>query len=227
MGTFLQKDELYSEAERLGVDLTGLKWAQMQSAVLKAKQAEGENIHYTDQKTQLKKQERLQNKPVSIPNETYIISVEVPARKYQMVHYDEPLAEDLDTEEISLDIGSNIGSSGYTTKTYKTKGRGKRVIASASAPKINCGIEYNPARDWVPRTIYQGRVGYIYSHPELPNIKSLLKQTGYFSDYEAELGDKSPYLWYAAGKILTIDINKTHQIFREISAKAKRDMGIS
>lgn len=40
MARFMDKETLYSEADRLGVDLTGLKWPQMQKAVIDAQNAE-------------------------------------------------------------------------------------------------------------------------------------------------------------------------------------------
>lgn len=221
LGTFMKKEDLLLEAERLHVNLEGLTWPQMQKAVLAAKTSNGENIHYTDKSVEERKEKREVANSSKLPDINYIISVEVAPTKTQLLKYDEELDEDLITEEVRLsphDAGNN-----YTTQTYKVRGTGRKVIAQSTAPKENCGIEYNPARDFVPRTIWKGQVGYIYSHPTLPCIKSLLIESGYYEDYRKEITNpKANYLWYAGSKILTIDINKTHQIFRDIEKKAKR-----
>ena len=43
MSRFMDKETLYSEADRLGVDLSGLKWPQMQKAVIDAQNKEAEH----------------------------------------------------------------------------------------------------------------------------------------------------------------------------------------
>lgn len=243
MGTFMSKENLLAEAERLGVTdkLEGLTWPQQQKVVLDARREESEsNLNIADLPKQ--KNVNTMKKPVS---RKYWLCIEMDSVPVQRIKYDEELGFDIETEDISF--GLQDANQLSRTATYRTKNTNRKVFAQSTAPKENCGIYYDETKVTLVTT-WHGREGYIYNDitftGELGNllvekfgpggnkfkgVKHLLIDTGYFGDYEKELcGPSSPYTWFAANKILSADMNKVESIMRDIEnkyAKNKRLYG--
>lgn len=230
MGTFMDKETLEAEAERLGVTLDGLSWPQKQKAVLNAKVDAGEEIQY-GATIEKKKAKIIAYRDISaesdrklkqIYGKRLLISPEIQPRQYQLFKYDEELGDELLVEDKSFDLRqyANIGKD-MVTGTVKIVGKNKtKTIAQSTLPKQNAGIIFRPGIDLVPVVIANNRQGYLFNHHRFPHIKDLLIKSGYWHEYKNQFQDE-PNVWYAAGKQLVCDINFTHAVFAEIERKEK------
>lgn len=245
-GQFMNKEQLESEAARLGVDLEGLTWPQKQKAVMAARSKEAEanlNIPFlpddsevmTDLTQALEDDPEEMGTPVQpgtpvyirgkydpmedLRGKTVMICPEMAATDIQLFGYEEVLGDEVVLEEVKYDIGDarNIpASKDMASSTYRVTGNtGKKVVAQSALPKEGAGITFTFDKDIVPVVHWQGRVGYLWTHQRLSNIKQLLIDSGYYNKYKDRFVDE-PFIWHAAGKLLACDINLVHSIFREI-----------
>lgn len=242
MGTFLTKEQLESEAERLGVDLTGATWAQKQHLIAEAKKKAGESIQYgaTAEKPKAKKQEEQTARKVrtirkqvqeesqlsgflrDLRNKTLFLAPEIAPTAVQLYKYDEEVGEELEVEEVHYN-GTTLDSrrENLATGTYEITGRtGRKVIAQSTFPKENAQITWDVYKELVPVVEFGGRKGYLYTHHSLPNIRALLDQSGYFEEYKDRFTDGRGGVFYLTG-LLCCDIAMTNQTFSEIERKAK------
>lgn len=242
-GRFMDKETLEAEAERLQLDLTGLKWPQKQKAVLDAQRLEKEgpvDIQGTiDRAAEEFKQHDAKEAVHSIQQEPVHVKVDVPndpmadmrGKKVmicpemaetpnQLFGYEEELDEELLVEEVRHDVDSAYkAGKDLVTGTYTVKERtGRKVIAHTALPKQGCGINFRPDKDLVPVVTSHGRKGYLWTHHRLPNIKQLLIESGYYEDYRKRFQDE-PFIWHASGKILCCDIQLAESVIRDIEKR--------
>lgn len=232
-GRFMDKATVLSEAERLGVDVEGLSWPKMQSAVMAAQRYEQNVCNVIVPAEEDEAPQETPGDPVWIhvardPMEdmrgkTLMICPEMAPTSVQLLGYDEELGEELIVEEVTHDIGGAQFTAGKTevSGTYRVMGKsGKKVVAQTALPKEGSGIYFRPDVDLVPTTTFQGRTGYLWTHHSLPNVKQLLIESGYYEDYRHRFQDE-PFIWHSAGKLLACDINLVHSIIREIERKER------
>lgn len=153
-----------------------------------------------------------------------LICPEMAATPNQLFGYEEELDEEIVVEEVRHDVDSAYrAGKDLVTGTYTVKEKtGKKVVAHTALPKLGCGVEYYPDRDWVPVVTYKGRKGYLYAHHRLPHIKQLLLESGYYEDYKHRF-QHEPNVWHAAGKLLCCDINLANSVLREIEKRVAED----
>lgn len=156
------------------------------------------------------------------------IAPEIYPNAQRAVHYKEDLGEELIIDEkhydirgLQFDTGTNIDSG-----TYIIKGKtGERVIATSAIPKEQPGLFFRPDMDYAVVAVFMNRAGYLWTHHRLPNIKALLKESGYYEEYKNTFKDE-PNIWYSAG-LLCCDPSVVHHVFKEIEEKerVKRERG--
>ena len=157
-----------------------------------------------------------------VPRGKIIMSPEIRATAVQLIKYDEELGDDLNVEEVSYKDAMAEGTKlerDLTFGTYRVKGKtGRRVVAQSTIPKENAGITYDPSIDLVPKVTYNGRTGYIWTHQHYPNVKELLKESGLYHKYKHlfTASEHPENIWYAAGKMLVVNPDVVHAVFREI-----------
>ena len=242
-GRFMDKETLEAEAERLQLDLTGLKWPKKQKAVLDAQRLEKEgpvDIQGTiDRAAEEFKQydaredvHSIQQEPVhvsvNVPNDPMdqmrgkqvMICPEMAPTANQLFGYEEELDEEIVVEEVKHDIDAAYrAGKDLVTGTYTVKEKtGRKVVAHTALPKQGCGIYFRPDKDRVPVVVSKGRRGYLWTHHRLPNIKQLLLESGYYEDYRNRFKDE-PYIWHASGKILCCDIQLAESVLRDIERR--------
>lgn len=168
---------------------------------------------------------------------TVMLSPELASERYRLLKYDEVLGDDFEVEERKFDMNMDTDTvfdvaggevsydnvidqfHDYTTGTFRLKKRGDRkVVAMSSVPKENSGMFFRPGVDYATVVTWKGRVGYLWKHWRYPNVKALLKESGYYQDYKKLFKDE-PNVWYAAGKQLVCDIGLVHQVFKQIEDK--------
>lgn len=236
-GRFMKKEVLQAEAERLGVDLSGLTWPQQQAAVTEAQKSEKQGIEVSRETMKelvevLKDEPQVKEVTVHVPidepdfmqqmrGKKIIICPEMAATPNQLFGYEEELGEDLLVEEVVFDI-NNTGlkaSQEMANGTFNVTGKtGKKVIAQSGLPKEGCEISFRPDKDWFPICRFQGREGYLWTHHRLPNVKHVLISSGYYEDYRDRFKDE-PWIWHSGGKLLACDINLVHSVMRDIERK--------
>lgn len=244
---FIPKDMVQGEAERLGVDLTGLTWPQTQKALSDARKAAGEAVYMADKVVEPKKAKVdktakptmmvrgiahkiiHEDDPMSmLQDKTILISPEMAPTKIQPFHYDEIVGDELDVEEVNMELGKTEipAQRNYTTGTYKIKNKtGRKTVALSAIPKENAAITFRPSADMFPVVKFGNSIGYLWTHHRMSNVKSALIESGYYMDYRDKILE-GEYLQYATG-LMIIDINFTHHIMNEIQRKekAKRSKG--
>lgn len=156
------------------------------------------------------------------------IAPEIYPNAQRAVHYKEDLGEELIIDEKHYDIrglefntGTNIDSG-----TYIIRGKtGERVIATSAIPKEQPGLFFRPDMDYAVVVAFMNRAGYLWTHHRLPNVKALLKESGYYEEYKSMFKDE-PNIWYSAG-LLCCDPSVVHSVFKEIEEKErlKRERG--
>lgn len=245
------KEECIAEAERLGIDVSEMSWAEMQKAVSQAlkreelgvldrpiENPEVKQVISTPKEPEMPKDPDFENlKPYL--GKTILLSPELAPERYRLVKYDEVLGNEVEVEERKFDIDQNdtvFDVSGgevdygnvidqyhdYTTGTYRIKSRSDRkVVAMSSVPKENAGMYYRPGYDYATVVTWKGRAGYLWKHWRYPNVKALLKASGYYQEYKHLFKDE-PNVWYAAGKQLVCNPDLVHQVFREIEEKTRK-----
>lgn len=149
-------------------------------------------------------------------------------KKYQPVKYDEDLGEQHEVEEVYYDVNESIRnnvSRDVNTSTYRIKDTKRRVIAQSTLPKVNAEVTYTPGTDLVPVVRDEHRKGYVWSNPGYPNVRGLLKASGYYEEFKDYFNaQKNPQnIFYVSGKMLAVSIPTVHHVFRLIEEKARRD----
>lgn len=229
----MNKEVLYANAERLGVDLEGLTWPQKQKAVLEAMDLEvaGKEI---SEKTMNDILEVIPGDEVVIHVKTddvdlmdsmrgkkIIICPEMAQTTKQYFGYDEDLGEGVEVEEISYGLLDGSIPDAGASSTYKVVGNtGRKVIAQSALPKEGCEISFRPDVDWFPVCTFQHRSGYLWTHQRLPNVKNALLKSGYYQEFRNRFEDE-PYIWHSGGKLLACDINLVHSIMKEIERRER------
>lgn len=222
-----------AEAKRLGVDISGLSWPEMQKVVKEALERERLGVNPdrgntvdTDGDPVPKKRKRKKIDPLDASNykfEETVLAPELFPDANRIIRYEEELGDEVEIEEKSF-MGMegqgriNYGMSrDYATGTYRIKGKtGRKVKAEASIPKENAGRTFDANKDWFEVVEFQGRRGYRFSQ-----FKAALRKTGYYEDYKKELC-KEPNVFYLTG-ILCVSIPVAHHIMGEIEERAKFD----
>lgn len=223
---FISKEEMESEADRLGIDLSQYKtWAEKQKAVFKAQADEQANIYSPGPKG------KNTNEPDVLKgfvDGKVLISNEIKAMKYQAHKFDEDIGTDMNVEEAHIGIDMlDPNGAGSKSGTYVIKGNSnRRMVAQTSLPTENIKITFDSARDIAPVCEYDGRRGYIWWHPTFFGIQNLLMESGYYEKYKDFFnGTKHPEnIWYMGTKFLACSIPFVHYIFQEIEDDAAERM---
>ena len=214
---FRNKEDTIKEAERLGIDVTGMDWPAMQKAVADGLKKEEMGLIRKDDRPP---EEKELDKYIGT---TIPIAPELKPDANRIIRYDEQLGDDVDIEEKSFTAGgSNSYTAGrdYATGTYRIKGRtGRKVVAESSLPKENAQIVFRPGIDDFPVVTFQGRSGYLYKHTRFPNFRDVLIASGYYDDYKDQLRDE-PNVFYLTG-LLCVNPHLARHIMDEIETREK------
>ena len=157
------------------------------------------------------------------------IAPEIYPNAKRALHYREELGDELIVEEKHFDIrglGFTAETDDSKSGTYYVKGKtGQKTVATSGIPKEQPGLYYRPDMDYATVVTFMNRAGYLWTHQRLPNVKALLKESGYFEEYKHLFKDE-PNIWYSAG-LLCCDPSVVHQVFKEIEEKEriKRERG--
>ena len=243
---YRKKEDCIREAERLGIDVSGMDWPTLQRTVSSALKAEELGIEMAVDKSTSddKPVKKIIDDPL-IPylDKNILISPELSPERYRLVKYDEDLGSELEVEEREFDIdretdevfdksGGKINHSNqidayhdYTTGTYRIKNRSeRRVMGMASVPKENPQLSFRPGIDWATVVTFKGKSGYLWKHWRYPNVSALLKEAGdeYYQKYR-KVFKEQPNVWYACGH-LVCDPYLVHQVLHEIQEDAQQRM---
>lgn len=217
---YRNKQETIKEAERLGIDVSGMDWPTMQKTVKTALQREELGFASAGDKAPKATVDKL--KPYL--DKTIRIAPEMHPDANRIIRYQEKLGDDLDIEEKHFQAGGSteyVAGRDYTTGTFHVKGKtGRQVIAESSLPKENAQIVFRPGIDWFPVVTFGGRSGYLYTHQRFPNFKQVLMSSGYYEDYKDKLKDE-PNVFYLTG-LLCVDPSVAHGIMQDIELREKQ-----
>lgn len=233
---YRNKEATEAEAKRLGIDVSGMSWPEMQRAVKTGLELErlskqqfnpntGPSVDTDGDKPpinrKLNKPDKLRNDYRNYRFKRKTLAPELRPDANRIIRYDEDLGEGLEVEEKSFMGLEGKGAINYTmnrdyaTSTYKVKGRtGRHVIAEASLPKENAGRSFDPTYDWFEVVEFMGRRGY-----RMSQFKAALDQAGYLQDYLDQLRDE-PNAFYLTG-ILCVSIPVAHKIMREVEERVR------
>lgn len=188
---FMKKEELLAEAERLGIDISTMKYQDQVAAVAKAQrdeQQEGEDIQVKKVQEKPKRSveqrgQELLDEYERIKNNRIIIAPAIrPESANVLFKYEEDLGDDMEVEEVYLGLETLGSPQGDVNRdaTYRTRKTGKKAYAMSSFPKENAGIDYRPA-DWLPTITdpVSGKTGYQWKK----YVKPLLQKSGFYQDY--------------------------------------------
>lgn len=245
---YRNKEACLAEAGRLGLDVEGMSWSELQKTVSDALKLEELGKDPQTEKAKVEdrpyKETRSKAEAALDPyiGKTIVLSPELAPERYRLLKYDEELGDELEVVERKFDLDNNdnvFDVSGndvsydnapdsyhdYTTGTYKVKGStGRKVTATASVPKENAGMVFRPGIDVAVVVTWKGRSGYLWNHWRYPNVKALLKQSGYYNKYKGLFVDE-PNVWYAAGQ-LVCDPYLVHRVLDEIEAEEREKQDI-
>ena len=241
---FIGREVLEAEAERLGINLNGLSWPEQQKKVQEA--MKNGTLFSNDPEPKPKavdeksNREKFLEKYQEMMVESYKnakpvrISAEIKPMRHALYKYDEDLGDALEVEDVSFFSNGlpNLDNRPETTATYVVKGKtGRKQIATSTLPRENVQIVYDPnGPHWLAPIVtdFQGKEGYIWSHPKYGGIKRLLIDSGYFEEYrDLFRSDLHPNnIWMAGGKFFVANIQLCERIFKEIEKKAKKEAEI-
>lgn len=220
---YRSKEDTIAEAKRLGIDVSGMTWPEMQKVVGQALKREELEMPAKKVKEEPIRPEIENMKPYL--DKTIMISPELSPDANRIIRYEEEIGDDIEIEEKSFlgMEGKGIQFSAdrdYVTGTFRVKGKtGRRVKAESSLPKENAQIIFRPGIDMFPVVTFRGRSGYLYTHQRFPNFKAVLKKTGFYEDYKDMLKE-DPNVFYLTG-LLCVDPGVAHSIMRDIEARVK------
>lgn len=223
---YRNKADTEAEAKRLGIDVEGMSWPEMQKVVKTALEKERLGMNPDVGNGADKDGDKARIRPNDYRNFKFkrkTLAPELRPDANRIIRYDEDLGEGLEIEERSFMGLEGKGAISYTmnrdyaTSTYKVKGRsGRRVTAEASIPKENAGRSFDPDKDgrddWFEVVEFMGRRGY-----RMKDFKAALEQTGYLQDYLDQLKDE-PNAFYLTG-ILCVSIPVAHKIMRDVEER--------
>ena len=238
---YRKKEDCLREAERLGIDTTGMDWPTLQKTISTALKAEEFGIEMTtDYSDSPVVTEQPEDPLIPYLDKQILMSPELAPERYRLVKYDEDLGNEIEVEERVFDINRETDqvydvSGGevphenqidtyhdYTTGTYRIKERSeRRVKGMASVPKENPMLSFRPGIDWATVVTFKGKSGYLWKHWRYPNVSALLKAAGdeYYQKYRKVFKDQ-PNVWYACGH-LVCDPYLVHRVLKEIEEDAK------
>lgn len=230
---YRNKEECLIQAERLGIDIAGMTWPQLQKAVKEAllkeqlglpvkKESLEENKPVEEPKAKIQKPKKNKSKTKfyfdQLVGQKIMTSPELAPDVNRAIHYEEELGDDLIVDEKYYDIRNLdpvIGERSMATGTYVIKGKtGRKVIAESALPKENPGESFTFGKDWVHVLEVNGKRGYRWTE-----VKYLLQKSGYYHKYKNEF--KQPYVWYARG-IIAVDIDLTNHVFNQIMEEERK-----
>lgn len=219
---YRSKEDTINEARRLGIDVSGMSWPEMQKVVGQALKREelGEISKTVKTPNSIRPEIKALD---AYRDKTILIAPELAPDANRIIRYEEEIGDDLDIEEKSF-MGREGGGieytagRDYTTGTYKVKGKtGRKVKAECSIPKENAQIIFRPGIDMFPVVTFRGTSGYLLTHHRLPNFKAALKQSGFYEDYKSMLKDP-PNVFYLTG-LLCVDPHVAHNIMNDIERR--------
>lgn len=276
MSGFMSREQLEAEAERLGVDLEGLKWPQMVSAVSKALREEKElevegaieaiklpempdlgdtdgdvgkseeewEAELADMRAQLKAAEERARAVPQVPvvfhvgkaqpeptiedydNVVLVASPEQRPTQYQRAKWYEELGEDVQTEDVTFEVGARSPfsetESGAKIASYRTRKTGRPVTAESTMPKYSCLLTYRPTKDLCAVAEYGGHKGYLWTHQRLPNVRGMLQQMGVYEEFKSLWQDSSGRNMFYLGGLLCVDIPFTNEAFKKIQRTLRK-----
>lgn len=236
---FMKKEELLAEAERLGIDISTMKYQDQVAAVARAQRQEQEgkpidiseitsavevkrdetrNVKQDKRKKDIEMGRKVWNE---VKGKRIVIAPMIrPEEANVLFKYDEELGDDVEVEEVYYDLGTLGNPSGNVNQdgTFRIKQKtGKKVIAQSTIPKENAGIDYYVG-DWFPtvKDPVSGREGYQYKK----YVEPLLRKSGHFQEY-AEYFDHRKYpnnVFYISGWSCC-DKDLVNWIFNDINRK--------
>lgn len=192
---YRNKEDCLREAARLGLEVDGLSWAQLQKAVSDALWLEEHGIQSEQGEPPVEKEpaeperKRLQvdedeEALRQFYGQSIMIAPELAPERYRLLKYDEDLGNELDVVERKFDINPETNAvydiaggsvdhdhvvdayHDYTTGTYRIKKRSdRRVIGMASVPKEEPGLSFRAGIDVATVVTFKGRSGYLWKHP--------------------------------------------------------------
>lgn len=272
----MSREQLEAEAERLGVDLEGLKWPQMVSAVSKALREEKElevedaieaikmpdmpdlgdadgdagkseeewEAELADMRAQLKAAEERARAVPQVPvvfhvgkatpkpsiedydNVVLVASPEQRPTQYQRSKWYEELGEDVQTEDVTFEIGARSpfadAESGTKLASYRTRKTGRTVTAESTMPKYSCLLTYRPTKDLCAVAEYGGHKGYLWTHQRLPNVRGMLQQMGVYEEFKSLWQDSSGRNMFYLGGLLCVDIPFTNEALSKIQRTLRK-----
>lgn len=251
---FLNKAEVESYAEENGIDLTGMTWPQKQKTIAdhmkengvkqQPKVSDGRDEEISRLKRQLA-EARAKADNIPIPqtpvvfdmgvnhveptiedydNVILMSSPEQPPTQYQRNKYEVELGRDMNTSEVSFDVGQNSpfinDGVNVKTATYRVEETNRKVIAEETMPKYSCLLTYRPTKDLCAVAQYGGHRGYLWTHHRLPNIKAMLDMMGVYEEYRTMWQKERGRLFYLGG-LLCCDIPFTNEMFKKIQREIK------
>ena len=200
---FMKKEELLAEAERLGIDISTMKYQDQVAAVAKAQRMEQQE-KFSDEVDSLQTKKIPEKPKRNMTRETNEDEVRVqqlikeyeklkdkriiiapairPETANVLFKYEEELGDDMEVEEVYLGLETLGSPQGDVNRdaTYRTRKTGKKTYAMSSFPKENAGIDYKPS-DWLPTITdpVSGKTGYQWKK----YVKPLLQKSGFYQDY--------------------------------------------
>ena len=207
---FMKKEELMAEAERLGLDISGMKYQEQVAAVSAALRGDSPKDPVADPKPVEKhemgipKEEMERRRNIEygrqVLNEAMgrriiiapgIKPPENPGTAMTANKYDEVLDPEMEVEEISygLDSLGNPFGDVANNGTFRIVGRSRnRVVGKASIPKENAQIQFTVGEDWFPVIIdsVTGQRGYPFKR----YVKPYLIRAGVYEDYRDRFDSK-------------------------------------
>lgn len=247
---YRNKEDCLKEAERLGLDVSGMSWSELQKAVSNALKAEelgvpldtykSPNMELFEEASGGKLEKRVDDPIIPYLDKMILMSPELLPERYRLVKYDEDLGPEMEVVERTFDINRETDqvydvSGGevphenqidtyhdYTTGTYRIKERSeRRVKGMASVPKENPMLSFRPGIDWATVVTFKGKSGYLWKHWRYPNVSALLKAAGdEYYQKYRKVFKDQPNVWYACGH-LVCDPYLVHRVLKEIEEDAK------
>lgn len=203
---FMKKEELQAEANRLGIDISEMKYQEQVAAVSAALRGESASSQTpvadprpTEEK-QVSPEEMKRRRDIEYGRKVYeevkgekiIIAPGIrPEAQNVLFKYDEVLGKEKEIEEVSLGLSSLGNPAGDVANdaTYRVVGSSnKDVIAQSTIPKENAQIEFTVGEDWFPVIVepITGRRGYPFNR----YVKPYLIRAGVYEDYRDRFDNK-------------------------------------
>jgi len=248
---YRNKEACIKEAKRLGIDISGMSWPQLQKAVSEAlkledigivpnKEIPNESLDTDGDQAPVPKTKKIDPLTPYL-DKVILMSPELAPERYRLVKYDEILGNEIEVEERSFDIDRNTNqvydmSGGevnhsneideyhdYTTGTYRIKARKDRIVTGmASVPKENPMLIFRPGVDMATVVSFKGKSGYLWKHWRYPNVSALLKEAGdEYYEKYRKVFKDQPNVFYLCGH-LVCNPYLVHRVFKEIEDDAKR-----